>query len=274
MAVANDPVPRSTPVKKRKRKRLAPGWVPDQHGAWAMVIVPLVLGIVLGSPAWIHLPLSAIWLVGYFGFFAAGLWFKSRRRPKYLPPVRAYGLITGALGLWILIQQIDLVVWLPLYIPLLITSLICSHRRNDRSMLNDSALILATSLMLPVAYYASVGWAGNNWAGVWVAFGLVVLYFLGTVLYVKTVIRERGSRGYLVGSIAFHWGLVVVGPALAVLLPGTVTWAGASALSVFFVILALRAQWVPKTKATPKQLGIGEIFASVALTVLLALICS
>lgn len=272
MAVAKSTVPRPVPTKSRKRKRLAPGWVPDQHGAWAMVIVPLVLGVVLGGPAWIHLPLTGIWLVGYFGFYAAGLWLKSRRRQKYFPPVRAYGLIAVAFGLWILVQQVDLVIWLPLYLPLLVTSLVCSHRRKDRSLLNDTVLVLATSLMLPVAYYASAGWAGDNWTGVWIAFGLVVLYFFGTVLYVKTVIRERGSRAYLVGSIGFHWGLVATGPLLALVVPATVTWGDAVLLSAFFAILAVRSQVVPRTRATPKQLGIGEIFASVALTVILVVV--
>lgn len=29
-------------------------------------------------------------------------------------------------------------------------------------------------------------------------------YFFGTVLYVKTLIRERGNRAYLIASVAWH----------------------------------------------------------------------
>ena len=39
------------PPKKRspkKRSLSARGWIPDYHGAWAMVFVPITLGIVLG----------------------------------------------------------------------------------------------------------------------------------------------------------------------------------------------------------------------------------
>ena len=44
--------------KKPRRKRKNTGWVPDQHGAWVMVTVPLLLGVGLAGPSWIHLPLA------------------------------------------------------------------------------------------------------------------------------------------------------------------------------------------------------------------------
>ena len=63
-------------VSKRKNT----GWVPDQHGAWVMVTVPLVLGIALARPAWVHIPLALAWFCGYFAFFALGLWIKAKGR--------------------------------------------------------------------------------------------------------------------------------------------------------------------------------------------------
>lgn len=266
----------TTPVSlrpKKKRKRLSPGWVSDQHGAWAMVFVPLILGIVLGGPAWIHVPLSFLWVVGYFAFFATGLWLKSRRKARYFPPVRAYCLVVGALGIWVLAARPDMVVWLPLFLPLLVTSMVCSHKRKDRSLLNDTVLVLAASLMVPVAYYAAQGWDGTNWTGVWLACALAGAYFFGTVLYVKTVIRERGSRPYLRWSVSFHWGLALVPLFLALPQVTLLTWGQGLMLSALFVVLAVRAMIVPTKKVTPKQLGIGEIYASTALTLLLILIC-
>src|SRR5690625_1636315 len=49
-----------------KRRRRSPGWVPNQHGAWAMVIVPALAGVLLSGPSWRHVPLLGLWWVGYF----------------------------------------------------------------------------------------------------------------------------------------------------------------------------------------------------------------
>ena len=70
--------------------------MPNQHGAWAMLASPLAVGILAGGPAWVHVPLTALWFVGYFAFFATSLWLKARRRPRYWPPVRAYGIAAAA----------------------------------------------------------------------------------------------------------------------------------------------------------------------------------
>ena len=74
---------------RRTRRRRPPGWVPNQHGAWAMLAAPLLVGTMATGPRWPHLLLTAFWFAGYFAFFATTLWLKSRRRPRYLPPVRA-----------------------------------------------------------------------------------------------------------------------------------------------------------------------------------------
>ena len=51
-----------------------------------MLATPLAVGILASSPQWVHLPLTAFWFLGYFAFFAAGLWLKAppRRRARTL----------------------------------------------------------------------------------------------------------------------------------------------------------------------------------------------
>ena len=39
--------------KKPRKKRKNTGWVPDQHGAWVMVTVPLLLGVGLARRGFI-----------------------------------------------------------------------------------------------------------------------------------------------------------------------------------------------------------------------------
>ncbi|MDO5683838.1 MAG: YwiC-like family protein, partial [Propionibacteriaceae bacterium] len=76
------------PAKPRTKSRPSTqtGWMPNQHGAWAMLIAPFWLGAILRTQevgwAWWCIPLFAAWLVGYLAFAAGSLWLKSRRKRK------------------------------------------------------------------------------------------------------------------------------------------------------------------------------------------------
>jgi hypothetical protein len=91
--------------------------------------------------------------------------------------------------------------------------------------------------------------------------GLLLAYFAGTVLYVKTMIRDRGHVGRYRLSVMYH---------VAVCVPASVAspWLGA-----LFVVLALRAAVVPKRwpGLTAATIGVGEIVASLTLATMLLL---
>ncbi|MBU4337727.1 MAG: hypothetical protein KJ548_14290, partial [Actinobacteria bacterium] len=91
-------------------------------------------------------------------------------------------------------------------------------------------------------------------------FLVVLLYFLGTVLFVKTMIRERGDRSYLRGSIGFH--------AAAIIPAGLISWP----LAILFGWFAVRAAWLPRYAMTPKTVGLVEIGNCVALVGAIALL--
>jgi len=245
-------------------RRRATGWVPDQHGAWAMLTLPVVVGVWLGGPAWVHLSLAAFWLVGYLAFYAAGRWLRSRRRRRELPPVVVYGTAALPLGLVTLVLAPQLLRWVPVYLPLLAISLWLTARGAERSLTNDAVTVLAACLMAPVAVDA-VG--GADRGPVWVAFGVLLAYFLGTVLYVKTMIRERGRPGYVRASVAYH--LAGAAGASWLVATGWQSWW----LVAVWVLLAGRAALGPTVNRRrtrplrPVVVGIGEIVASLLLTV-------
>ena len=89
----------------------------------------------------------------------------------------------------------------------------------------------------------------------------MLAYFFGTALYVKTMIRDRGDRRRFTESVGYH--ALVCAPAFA-----WSPWVGA-----LFVALAARAVVVPLRwpRATPRAVGLGEVGASLALTVALVL---
>ena len=80
-----------------------------------MLATPLLVGILASGPSWIHLPLTAFWFLGYFAFFATGIWLKAKRRERHRPPVLAYGSAAAVAGLLTLVLQPDLIRWAPLF---------------------------------------------------------------------------------------------------------------------------------------------------------------
>ena len=226
-----------------------------------MLSVPLLIGVIASGPAWIHLLLAAFWFVGYFAFFALGQWLKSHLKKRWFPPVRAYALATLPLGIGVLALRPGLAIWAPAFVPLVAISLGCSYRRKDRSLLNDAVTIIAACLMLVVAFDAG---GGVLWPRAWVGAAIVWIYFFGTVWYVKTIIRERENPAYTWGSMIHHGAAILAAPGLIFLVTGIWSWT----TTALFAALAARAALVPRTRATPIQTGIGEIVASVIITML------
>lgn len=230
------------------RLRHSPGWVPNQHGAWAMVASPLLLGALASGLAWVHLPLALFWFVGYFAFFATSLWLKARRRPRYWPPVRFYAILATVLGVLTLALQPSLVVWAPLFLLPLGVGLWAAANRRERELLSGLTTVVGSALMTVVAYAAG---PGDDLTRAWLLALGQFLYFGGTVFYVKSAIREHGNTRFLWLSVGVH--------ALAALIVLTYSpW-----LALVFAVLTVRAAIVPRLKVTPKQLGIGEIVSTV-----------
>lgn len=253
------------PTTRRPRaRRRAAGWVPAQHGAWAMLVLPFVVGVWLSGPRVEHVPLGLLWLVGYLDFYAVGRWLRSRRNPRELAPTLAYTAAVVPLGLTTLATSPGLLPWAAAYLPLLVASLWLTTRGAERSLVNDVLTVLAASLMAPVAFDAG---GGGDWAALWVVAGVLLAYFLGTVFYVKTMIRERGRRGYEVASVVFH--LLGVAGAVSLVVSD---WQSV-ALPVVWAVLVARAAAGPainRRRARPLRpvvVGVGEIVASVTITV-------
>ncbi len=243
----------TTPARPaRAKRRRGRGWVPNQHGAWSMLATPLLVGVLASHPRWVQLPLAAFWVVGYFAFFATGLWLKSGRAARYLPPVRAYAVAAALLGALTLALRPGLLRWAPLFLLPLGAGLVASARRDERSLLSGVATSAGSCLMTLVAYDAG---GGTDWARAWVLSAVLAAYFIGTVLYVKTMIRERGVPAYhwlsALGHGAFVCAMIPVSPWLVLL----------------FAVLAIRAAVIPAFTLTPKAVGLGEVASTVVVAV-------
>ncbi|MEA5154878.1 YwiC-like family protein [Raineyella sp.] len=263
----------------RARRHGTSGWVPNQHGAWAMVTVPWFLGTWQrfrdGEGAAYALVLGLFWLVGYFAFHAASQWLKSRRQQRYLRPLVTYAAVAGVLGLvtWWLAGP-GLIGWAIPFLPVLTVALALAARRHERALIGGLLTVAAASLVVLVARFASPmavidGW-GSPQVDRAVALALVCFaYFGGTVFFVKSMIRERGNGGFLALSVGWHLAATAVALAGAAL-GGYAGWAW------FFAVTAVRSLALPLAgpmrrdglRLTPKQLGLAEAVFSVALVAL------
>lgn len=244
------------------------GWVPRQHGAWAMLVVPYGAGVILRARsetlAWHLVPLLAFWLLGYFAFNAVSQWLKAppKRRQQFVRPTVVYagasavmGLATLALAGW------GILGWAPFYVPLLLPALWLAAQHHERATIGGALTIAAASLMLLVARYDSPAGllADPGMVGTLIVTALVFAYFFGTVLYVKTNIRERGNPRFMVASVGWHAAATVVA---LLLVPGFgVAWWW----TAFFAATTLRAAIVPGRHFTPLQIGLVEVALSTAL---------
>lgn len=251
-------------------RRRSPGWVPNQHGAWAMLVLPLAVGALRAGPEAVHLWLLVAWLVAYLAFFATGLWLRSARKARYRPPVIAYAGAAGAVGLPLLVAEPELVRWGVVYAPLLVVSLGYSARRAERALANDLVTIVAASLMAVVAYgvaHDDGAWLrGTATPTAWVLAAAVCAYLAGTAFYVKTMIRERGNPAMYRWSVGYH---ATVAAAFAVV-PGV----RVPAVAAFLAVMAVKAAVVPRRwpRLRPAPIGAGEVVASVLLATILALV--
>ncbi|MCD4557790.1 YwiC-like family protein [Schaalia sp. lx-100] len=237
------------------RNLRAHGWIPDQHGAWPMALIPLFLGIYASEAQSIHLLLSAAWLTAFALFHVTELWAKSApRRKKRITPALIFWLIaTGTLGTPLLFLAPTLLLWAPLFLPLVFTAAWGIFKKNSRSLLVRTTTIIASCLMSPVAYTLGGTWQRTEdlthssthlaaqWfselAGTkqgtysWLIACICAGYFLGTVPYVRSLIRGRGNIRWIITTGLWHilvlctwlflwmrhyahWSLVILGCAL------------------------------------------------------------
>ena len=222
-----------------------------------MVLTPVVVGALASGVSWAHLLLTAFWLAGYFAFFATGLWLKSRRKPRYLPPLKVYLPLATVLGLGVLAIQPRIILWAPLFLVPMAVGLVASATRHERALASGLATTVGSSLMTLVAY--DLG-PGQDWPRAWALTAVLALYFAGTVLYVKSAIRERGNRTFLAWSVAYHLTATL---AAALLLDGPAR----VALVLIGLALSARAALVPDRGWSAARIGVGEIVATVVLAV-------
>jgi hypothetical protein len=192
---------------------------PPQHGAWAFLIVPLLLGSFLGAGNALGLLFSLTWIaaypLSYFGgraFLARvrrGLWTtRARSELRSAIPwavITLFGTSTLiAMQPWILLPGL-------LIVALWSFSIYLTWLGRERGITNGLLLVVLASTA-PILMYAIANdqrFSNLIPHSIWIATLVSLLFFMGSVLHVKALIREATNRRWHLISVGFHVAVVI-----------------------------------------------------------------
>lgn len=264
------------PSRPRGARRLfTAGWLPDQHGAWPMALLPALTGIVAGGPRPLALLLLGACFGGFSAFHAMSLFTRlaERRRHAVTPALVTWSAIAIGTGVPLIVLSPALLRWSPFFAPLALGAIVEALRGRPRSLTSRVSTILAACLMTPVAW--SLGAHADHplapeLGQAWLIAALEAAYFLGTVPYVRSMIRGRGELRWIVASGTWHaagFTLIALAAWNGIIHPGlALVWAGLLVRSIGLP-LAVRAGRTIR----PMTIGLLEMACTTAVWVFLLL---
>jgi YwiC-like protein len=246
-------------VAPRRTARL---WLPHQHGAWAMLALPILVGIAASRFVPSQLLLAAAAVGGYLASATLQAWLRARRRRSYVSSIVAYGAATAFFGIPLLMLEPRLVLAAIVVVPAGVLTVAAARPGTPREPARSFAQVAQASVLVP----ASMLLAGETSA--WVlgaATAIAAAEMAGSVLAVRSVIRERDNVGFAVRSVGYH---VVITLAAVVALPWAYAALGA-ALTARAAALPLARRRLASTGRglRPVHVGLVEAVASIALVV-------
>jgi hypothetical protein len=229
-----------------------------------MLLVPLLIGVAASRPAPWHLVLAGAALTAYLASASVQAWTRARRPRAYRAPIAAYGGLFAILGLTLVVAFPALLLTLVVAGPAAALVLGGARPGTRRDLANSLAQVVQALVLVPAAAWVS----GSFEAGpVVTATAVAAGYLIGTVLVVRSVLRERGNEAFAALSVGFH--VVLVGLALAalplrVLPPVYGVVAAALALRALALPMLQRRLAAGPRPLRPIHVGLVEIAASIA----------
>jgi hypothetical protein len=242
-----------------ERRRL---WIPHQHGAWALLAVPLLLGVAASRPVGWQLALAGAAFAAYIASAALQAWLRGRRRGPQVPSIVVFGAIAGVLGIALAVAFPPLLLALVVLVPTAVLTFGGARPGTRRDLANSVLQSVQSLVLTPAAAYVT---GDADPATVARATVVSAAYLVSALLLVRSVLRERGNDRFLALSVGYHVALV---PVAALTLPPA--WL---ALAALFAGRAVGLPWVQRRWARggralkPIHVGIVEIVTSVAIVV-------
>ncbi|MBJ8055534.1 YwiC-like family protein [Bacillus cereus] len=180
--------------------------IPKQHGAWGMLFIPFVLGILIGKWTWYHISLLLAWLFVYLATYPLLIYVKQPRKKYYLHCFFLYFSVTCVCAIIALIYEWRIVFFSIIMLPFFFINIYFSRKKNERALLNDICAIILFCIGGIISYYFTMKTIDEN---ILMIATISFLYFMGSTFYVKTMIREKKNPTYRFVSWWYHSLLVI-----------------------------------------------------------------
>lgn len=193
---------------------------PPQHGAWAFLIVPAVIVSFLGAGNGIGLIFFLTWVSGYpVSYFLGRAIIARIRRGTWT--AKAKSELTFAMP-WLIISLfgvsylVALRPWLFFYgiavLALWSISIYLSWAGRERGITNDLLLVGLASIEPVLMYQVAVDHSSLSGLphSIWIVAFMCLLFFAGSVVHVKSLIREVRNRNWHTGSLVYHLVVLVL----------------------------------------------------------------
>jgi hypothetical protein len=269
----------SASLRRFQRMKAGKGFkFPKEHGAWAMLYVPMAVGVIVAGrfPARTLLIALAVTAV-FISRPSMQSWWRARRQGQrdkvsFRSMILCLGFAAACALPLVLIDRLYGLIPLGAASALLLAlNAEQTVRRQDREVANEILAILGLTLTAPAAYYAACGaWDAKAFC-LW---AMCALYFASSVFYVRLRVysinaRKEDERRKLWRACAlYHSFLLVSLVALAVTENLRVF-----ALIAFAPALArsFRHLIAPASRLNLKKIGVMEIVYSIVFLVFIAL---
>ena len=166
---------------------------PPQHGGWAFVGLPVVVGWTVGGLTFGTFLAGISFILSFPALYFAGAWLRYPNRERFVMPLAIWLGLTTAFGIAAIALAPRLLLWAPPYLILGSVSLIAARQKRDRELANEIFQIIQCSMIVPTLATANVRLTEKPTlvATVW-----VVLVLVGSVLAVRGLIRKKNDLAF------------------------------------------------------------------------------
>lgn len=223
-------------------------YIPREHGAWAMVIVPYWVGAFISGVHWSHLLFFLGILSLYFAQAPLLTFVRNSKNTDVWPSFFVYVIIGLTFILPYLFSNGALLKIGLCIIPLFFINIYFAKTKRERLFINDFVAIVALSCLMLLAYRLT---QPSLSAEIFLYLFIVIIFFTSTVFHVKSHIREKKNKRFHQYSLIYHLAIVVIAFIFQ--------WFGAAAAFIINFVKTL----LPKNMFnSPKRIGIIEIVNS------------
>jgi hypothetical protein len=252
--------------------------LPKEHGAWAMLYVPLAVGTLV---AWrLSLPLLLFALSASLLFIARESfvgWLRARSRNRADDQARllsvVYFLLAAAFGTpLVVIYKLH---WLApagaAMFALMIVNAKQAIRRDDRTIAGETMAIAGLTMTAPAAYYVATGRLDVTQIWLWL---LCALYFASSVFYVKLRVNTINPRREEARRQSWKWCALYHSFLLGSLALFSLTGSLSLLALVAFLPVLIRSFWYlarPVRQINLRMVGWLEVIYSIVFLVFITL---